>query len=1117
MNSISIQNDNSSNHRISGASNNSDPKTVINASDGQYHTRFDQSCEIETNTIEISNITLHINDSNIRGASNGALRIFDFDMSNNALNSISIKNIEQTTDTPNFYTLFGINYSNNTSSNNSNTLNAENIVIDEIKSTSSGGAAFGMKIDNANVNYGIINISNIEGGEGTASGTNTSVGLWSTSSRNFYGLSALDPDSENSGLINISNVKGGAASGAAFETSASGKRLIVNDIKANGDAGFLGLFGKAKGVVFSKGTVSFDDISISRVSSGKSDAVGLHIGGEVDFSAGSMCIDSVIGVNSIGLSFNYSKDNVVKTNQVVIQSIGNADQTNGEPVSEESIGVDVARRKWDGNFLNISGIYSSVKGSATGIKNYSEGNISGEVNQKEVYVKSVCGGLAYGINNSVTVSNDVSIPEAKFYADKVSVTEVDGKDLAYGVYNAKNAHFYVGSLILEGVESNSGTAIALAAQDNADVQVGSAWINPAKWTTYQGNYSSSPSSEIKTEQTFAIRAVDDANVTMATGENQTAQIYGTIFAIRGDTAADVAGGLIKIGNNTGTVGIYGDVYAGNGGSVEITLGKDSVLEGQVDDYHELNSTSYDTVFRNSAFVEVSGEPISVSQAGSATINLNGGTWFARGQSFVKNVNFGADGGFVDLTKNSNSSVSIENLSGKGQFNMNLGAYSEAGAIQSDMLYVQNVAAGSSFTINAHLADGVTVDDLSGLRFATVGNVEGGHSGNLFKIQIADEGFNNWNFNVATEDYVTDDEDNARFNGSGNGKDNYKPGENAIDAIYGSNEASTLAEGQASQNYYISSAQEGASVSDAGQAVIATARGLYYNAVEIDRFNQRYGDRRYDESNNSVWMRVRHDRWGTAAGIGDFKSQNTTYQLGYDYTQSINSGKMIYGAAFDLMDGNTDYESINGSGETKRYALSAYATYMGDNGSYLDVVGKVGRLSNEYAVKLNSGSGVSADYMNWMTALSVETGHQLSSHDSLWFAEPQIQAQYVYISSNDYTNGQTQIDQDSIHSFITRAGFRAGRWLDDEKNANVYVKADVLHEWAGEQDIHVKDKTTAANGDTFAINNHGTWFDVGLGFQAPVGKSFYAYGDAEYRFGNDLDQTWTFNFGGKFVF
>ena len=82
---------------------------------------------------------------------------------------------------------------------------------------------------------------------------------------------------------------------------------------------------------------------------------------------------------------------------------------------------------------------------------------------------------------------------------------------------------------------------------------------------------------------------------------------------------------------------------------------------------------------------------------------------------------------------------------------------------------------------------------------------------------------------------------------------------------------------------------------------------------------------------------------------------------------------------------------------------------------------------------------------------------------------------------------------------------------------MYFKADVLHEWAGDQDIHVMDRTTSQDGNTFSLNNHGTWFDVGTGFQAAVSTSIYAYGDVEYRFGNDLDQTWTFNFGGKYVF
>lgn len=55
--------------------------------------------------------------------------------------------------------------------------------------------------------------------------------------------------------------------------------------------------------------------------------------------------------------------------------------------------------------------------------------------------------------------------------------------------------------------------------------------------------------------------------------------------------------------------------------------------------------------------------------------------------------------------------------------------------------------------------------------------------------------------------------------------------------------------------------------------------------------------------------------GYSRGSWDFKSQNTTYQIGYDYTSFIDSGKVIYGAAIDLMDGNTDYESISGSGQT----------------------------------------------------------------------------------------------------------------------------------------------------------------------------------------------------------
>ena len=600
----------------------------------------------------------------------------------------------------------------------------------------------------------------------------------------------------------------------------------------------------------------------------------------------------------------------------------------------------------------------------------------------------------------------------------------------------------------------------------------------------------------------ALRANADSMINL-THSGSRYSIYGNITAgfgadlnIAENMTASV-GGQINVGGEGTVVEAYGDIFALNGGTINLNLNGASVLEGQIDSY--IDQSFVHQTIRSAKFVDCDGELVHAFDAGETNLSIGADSiWIARGKNLVSNLNL-IEGSKIDLSKEAGSSILASSISGSTELTMRLSQNSD----QSSMLYLGQVDKGTMINLNI-VTDGIeTIEDLAGVRFATIKNsVDSG----LSSVQMRNTGFFNVAFDIYSDEYDATDEENERWNGAANGTA-LKLGSDVVDDFVGEEKA---------QNWYIGT-EHTLDVSDAGQAVIATARSLYYNAVEIDRFNQRYGDRLYDETNNSLWMRVRHDRLGTAAGVGDFKSQNTTYQIGYDYASFVDSGKMIYGVAIDVMDGKTDYESISGSGQTKRYALSAYVTGMSDNGLYLDMIGKVGRLSNEYVVKLDSGSGVSADYMNWMTALSIEAGQQLTSDIIQWFIEPQLQTQYTFVSSNDYSNGQTKIDQASIHSFITRAGFRVGRWLDEYKNANVYAKADVLHEWAGEQDIHVMDKTTVVGSEMFEINNHGTWFNVGLGFQSPLGKSFYAYGEAEYRFGNNLDQTWTFNFGGKYVF
>ena len=110
-------------------------------------------------------------------------------------------------------------------------------------------------------------------------------------------------------------------------------------------------------------------------------------------------------------------------------------------------------------------------------------------------------------------------------------------------------------------------------------------------------------------------------------------------------------------------------------------------------------------------------------------------------------------------------------------------------------------------------------------------------------------------------------------------------------IYGEETAegvSLASEGETSQNYFIkdvfgSESGDNSSLSDAGSALLATARGTYWTSVEIDRLTNRMGDARYaNNGEDGLWIRLRQSRLGTDTGEGDFKSDNTVYQMGYDH-------------------------------------------------------------------------------------------------------------------------------------------------------------------------------------------------------------------------------------------
>ena len=310
---------------------------------------------------------------------------------------------------------------------------------------------------------------------------------------------------------------------------------------------------------------------------------------------------------------------------------------------------------------------------------------------------------------------------------------------------------------------------------------------------------------------------------------------------------------------------------------------------------------------------------------------------------------------------------------------------------------------------------------------------------------------------------------------------------------------------------------GSQVSDAGKTIINMSNVNYNNAIYMDRLNKRLGETRYinPEEEQGMWVRIRHDRIGKKDA---FRSQNTMYEVGYDKKQECDNGERRIGMAIDYMHGDTGYSDISGKGEIDRYGLWLYDTWLGDKGHYADYVAKWGHLDNDFEIYApTTGEKIDGDYSNNVFSISAEYGRK-KDIGSDWYFEPQIQAQLARVTGADYTTSQgTKVSVDGINSLIGRAGFRLGKDFGEEKQSTVYVKADVLHEFLGDQDIKALDATTNGNWSKISYDNEGTWYDVGLGFAAQMSKTSYAFLDLERSFGHDNDETYQINVGMQWSF
>ena len=595
--------------------------------------------------------------------------------------------------------------------------------------------------------------------------------------------------------------------------------------------------------------------------------------------------------------------------------------------------------------------------------------------------------------------------------------------------------------------------------------------------------------------------VTEGTGTISTMSGGTQNIYsgatGTVSSLNGSGYQSIHGGTGTIstmsggsqGIDSGATGVVSTMSAGLQYIRNGATGVVSAMSGGIQ-YIRSGGTSRDTmIYGGTQLIAnggtanntiVNGGTAAILGAGAAVedVTMTGGEYLlgTDGGTYYLNGIFGFSGGNFDMTKNISGStpgsyetLNINNLQhGGGTFVMNTDLASET---NGDKIYITSANAGKSYiqVKDASLLSGTAVTGHKNLLLVTVASgtatFEGKNlnSGGLWTLTPKIENGLN----------VTD----AAGNVIGNSRQWYLT--HVLKAI--NNDTKVLLEG--SDNSY----------------------ALWRNTN--DTLRKRLGDLHYHTNKvdgDGIWARY---TGGKFAGSG-FDSSYNMYQLGYD---KADNAKSTYGFALESGTGHADYSF--GSGKDKLFAGSIYGTWTGDDGSYTDVVAKIGRIDTD--IKSYGDYPDKGSYKNRAYSVSIEYGKTIElSEKSGTFVEPQLQFIAGILGSSEYTTDRgNNVYIGGLNSYIGRVGFVAGQKTKDGND--VYFKASALHEFGGSRDIHME----AANGETLSMSKDysDTWFEVGIGTNIKLSKASYFYGDIERSFGGEIEKKWQINAGVRFEF
>ena len=300
--------------------------------------------------------------------------------------------------------------------------------------------------------------------------------------------------------------------------------------------------------------------------------------------------------------------------------------------------------------------------------------------------------------------------------------------------------------------------------------------------------------------------------------------------------------------------------------------------------------------------------------------------------------------------------------------------------------------------------------------------------------------------------------------------------------------------------------------------------------ETEDLRMRMGDIRNGDT-DGLWVRTYARKDSAHGSFGNGFEQDTYgIHLGADHV--VKAGKdasWLIGGAFHYgqsdMDGTAD--AAGGSADVDQYTFKAYATYMKDNGAFVDLVLHAGYYDTELTGLANSKmTGFKADYSNWGYGVSAEVGHRFEFGESAsaWYVEPTAQLTWFHAEGKDFTTSTGLAVSQGDADFITgRLGAAMGKTFalgtDSDPLASylsVGLKGGMLYQFDGDQTItaHGTDGATV-HGDAMDLKGARAYY--GLTADWKIDDAWRVYGQISREEGSGYTKDYDASIGVRYAF